>query len=187
MNKILAFGEIMMRLTPQEHHLIEEETSFDAYYGGTEANVLICLSHLGNQTSFLSRVPSNKLGLGVLSYLRSHNVGTKELRLEGDTLVLYFLEEVFAGRNSTVIYARKNAEVNNLKLEDLDLDQVFEGVTFFHTTGITLGISENAKNLAISLMKEAKKRNILTSFDFNYRSKLWTKEELLNTQGGLLP
>ena len=62
--KIVAYGEIMMRLSPQDYNQVADASTFDACYGGTESNVLVALSHLGNKTSFVSKVPNNPLGEG---------------------------------------------------------------------------------------------------------------------------
>ena len=46
--KIVAFGEIMLRLTPPDYTTISQARNFIANYGGGEANVLVSLSHLGH-------------------------------------------------------------------------------------------------------------------------------------------
>ena len=74
--KVVAFGEIMLRLTPPDYTTISEAKNFIANYGGAEANVLVSLSHLGNQTDFLTRVPDNQLGESAIMHLKRHGVGT---------------------------------------------------------------------------------------------------------------
>lgn len=179
-NKICAYGEIMMRLSPNNYNQIENETNFEACYGGTESNVLVALSHLGNKTEFISKIPNNSLGEGVLRHLLRHNVGVKHLIMEGNTLGLYFMEQGFGSKPSKVIYHRKNSEINTLNENDFNYDEVFKDVSWFHITGISLAISKNSKDVSLRLCKEAKKRNIKISFDFNYRSTLWTIEEAKN-------
>ena len=177
MNKIVAFGEIMLRLTPRNNNIIEESKEFDAYYGGTESNTLVTLSSLGNKTTYITKLPKDELGKGVVTHLRKHNVGLEGIVYGGDHLGLYFMEQGFGGRPSKVLYHRKGSSINTLKYEELNIDGIFKDASWFHLTGITLGISENAKKLAILLCKEAKKRKMNISFDFNYRSKLWTIDE----------
>ena len=62
MKKIVAYGEIMMRLTPENLIPLEDSIKMDICYGGTESNVLVALSHLGDETSYLTKLPDNKLG-----------------------------------------------------------------------------------------------------------------------------
>lgn len=187
MNKIVAFGEIMLRLSPKENNIIEDTNEYDAYYGGTESNTLVTLSSLGNKTSYITKVPNDSLGKGVIRHLRKHNVGTEGVILGGDRLGLYFMEQGFGGRSSQVLYHRKGSSVNTLTLDELNIDQIFENASWFHLTGITLGISNQAKELAIKLCEIAKNRNITISFDFNYRSKLWTIEEAVSAYKEIMP
>lgn len=185
--KIVAYGEIMMRLTPQDYTQLSESQVFDACYGGTESNVLVALSHLGNETSYVSKVPDNSLGEGVRRHLLRHEVGVDNLLMGGSMLGIYFLEQGYGNKPSKVIYHRKNAVVNTILEDDLDYDEIFKDASWFHVTGISLAISENSKNVSLRLCKEAKKRNVKVSFDFNYRATLWTIEEAYNTFKKIMP
>ena len=185
--KIVAYGEIMMRLTPQDYTQLSESQVFDACYGGTESNVLVALSHLGNKTSYVSKVPDNSLGEGVRRHLLRHEVGVDHLLMGGSMLGIYFLEQGYGNKPSKVIYHRKNAVVNTILEDDLDYDEIFKDASWFHITGISLAISENSKNVSFRLCKEAKKRNVKVSFDFNYRATLWTIEKAYNTFKKIMP
>ena len=87
------------------------------------------------------------------------------------------MEKGYGSRASNVIYHRKGSVINTLNEDEFNYDNVFNGASWFHVTGISLAISEASKAVAIRLCKEAKKRNIIVSFDFNYRSTLWSLEE----------
>lgn len=187
MKKIVAFGEIMLRLSPKDNNIIEDTNEYDAYYGGTESNTLVTLSSLGNETTYITKVPNDSLGKSVIRHLRKHNVGTEGVIFGGDRLGLYFMEQGFGGRPSQVLYHRKGSSVNTLTLDELNIDQIFENANWFHLTGITLGISNQAKELAIKLCEIAKNKNITISFDFNYRSKLWTIEEAKSAYKEIMP
>ncbi len=177
MNKIVGYGEIMMRLTPKDNNRIDDSNMFESCYGGTESNVLVTLSHLGNNTDFITKIPDNSLGEGVIRHLLKHRVGVNNIVQSGTTLGMYFMEQGFSSRPSSVIYNRKSAVINSLSISELNLDDIFKDATWFHVSGISLAISETSKNIVLSLCKEAKKRNIKISFDFNYRSTLWSLEE----------
>lgn len=180
MGKIVAYGEIMMRLTPQNLVSLEDANTLDLCYGGTESNVLVALSHLGDETSFLTKLPDNQLGEAVTRHLLRHQVGVSDIVYGGSMLGIYFMEQGFSSRPSSVIYHRKAAVINTLNINDFDYDKVFNGASWFHVTGISLAISEASKLVAIKLCQEAKKRNITVSFDFNYRATLWSLEEAKN-------
>ena len=177
MGKVVAYGEIMMRLTPQNYLSLEDCNQLDLCYGGTESNVLVALSHLDNETSFLTKLPDNQLGEAVTRHLLRHQVGVSDIVYGGSMLGIYFMEQGYASRPSSVIYHRKAAVINTLTVDDFDYDKVFADASWFHVTGISLAISEASKSVAIRLCQEAKKRNITVSFDFNYRATLWSISE----------
>lgn len=175
--QIVAFGEVMLRLTPPDNTSILQTNRFSAVYGGSESNVLVALSSMGHKTRLISAVPDNALGASVIKHLRSYGVDTSLMKQEGDTLGMYFLEEGFGDRQSQVIYARKHAEITHLSENDFSYDDVFCDCGLFHISGISFALSASVKALCFRLLKEAKNRNIPISFDFNYRSKLWREQE----------
>lgn len=186
-NKIISFGEIMLRLTPPDKQLIVQTSSFDGCYGGSEANVLVCLSCLGDKTDYLTALPKNDLGLAVIRHLNSFGVGTDNIIRQGERLGMYFLSESAGERPAAVIYNRKDSEVSKLDEGAFNCDEIFKDCSIFHISGISFAISESSKRLCFELIKAAKERGILVSFDFNYRSKLWTIPQASETYKEILP
>ncbi len=185
--KIVAFGEILLRLTPPDKNSIISTNSFSAFYGGSESNVLVALSSLGNKTMFVSALPDNELGLSAIKHLNSYGVDCSLVKKSGDTLGMYFVEEGFGERPSKVIYSRKYSEITHLSKEDFNFDDVFSDCGLFHISGISFALSESVKKLCMAFLNEAKKRKIKVSFDFNYRSKLWSIEEARGVFKKIIP
>ena len=175
-NKILAYGEIMLRLKAASGSIADSK-SFEACYGGTEANVLACMSGLGHATSYLTGLPTTELGQAVLNHLCGYGVGVSDVVMRGDTLGMYFVEDGTASRGSNVLYLRKHSEFTRLTETDVNYDKVFDGVSLFHVSGISFALSDSSRRLGYRLLEEAKKRNVKISFDFNYRAKLWSVDE----------
>ena len=175
-NKVLAFGEIMLRLKAVEGGIADSK-SFEACYGGTEANVLACMSCLGHSTKYLTALPDTELGQAVLNHLADFNIDTSSVKVAGDVLGMYFVEDGTASRGSNVLYLRRFSEFTRLTENDFDYDSVFDGVQLFHISGISFALSDSSRSLAYRLLKEAKKRGVKISFDFNYRAKLWSVEQ----------
>ena len=71
-----------------------------------------------------------------------------------------------------VIYDRAYLAISPEKPGNVDWEKVFEGVDWFHITGITPAISKSAMEPFLESVKEAKKRNITVSCDLNYRKNL---------------
>ena len=175
--KILTFGEIMLRLSTPDYSTINQTQSFLVNYGGGEANVAVALAHMGHKTYFMSKLPPNQLGDGAITHLKSHGVDTTYVVRGSTTIGIYFLETGFGGRPSKVIYNRKHSAITRISEDEFDWDEIFSSATWFHLSGITLALGERVRKVALRAVKEAKKHNVPVSFDFNYRSKLWTVEE----------
>lgn len=170
-------GEIMMRLSPPYYNTLIQSNTLSVTYGGGEANVAVSLANFGHQTKFITALPSNNLGDGACNYLRGYGVDLSAVKRSGDNLGIYFLETGFGGRASQVTYKRSHAEVTKIKPEDFDFKAIFSDADWFHISGITLALSDDACNTAIYAMKIANEMGVKVSFDFNYRSKLWSIEE----------
>lgn len=175
--KIVAFGEIMLRLTPPDYTTIAQARNFIANYGGGEANVLVSLSHLGHNTEFVTKLPDNQLGDSAIKHLKSHGVETDNIVRGGSNLGMYFVETGFGGRPSKVLYNRRYSSVTTIEPDEIDYDKVFANATWFHLSGITLALGNHVRNVAFKCLEYAEKYNVKVSFDFNYRSKLWNSIE----------
>lgn len=171
--KILAFGEIMLRLTPPDYTTISQAINFLANYGGCEANVLVSLSHLGHETEFLTKLPDNQLGDSAMRHLKSHGVSTDHVVRGSSNIGMYFVETGFGGRPSKVIYNRKHSSVTRILTKEIDFDDLFKNVKWFHLSGITLALGDKVRKVAYKCLEYCQKNNITVSFDFNFRSKLW--------------
>jgi 2-dehydro-3-deoxygluconokinase len=77
-------------------------------------------------------------------------------------------------RAPVVFYNRSNEAAAHLKPGDFKWDEIFEGgVRWFHSGGIFASLSETTGELIIEGMKAAKAAGAITSFDLNFRAKLW--------------
>ena len=171
--KYLTFGEIMLRLRAPGHERFFQSNMMEATFGGGEANVAVSLANYGEDAAYLTVLPENTLGDECIRELRRFGVDTKRILRGKGRMGIYFLE---AGANqlpSKVVYDRAYSSIALAKPGDIDWDKAFEGVGWFHITGITPAISESAMELSLESVKEAKKRNITVSCDLNYRKNLW--------------
>jgi 2-dehydro-3-deoxygluconokinase len=173
MAKIITFGEIMLRLATPGYQRFAQATTFEATYGGGEANVAVSLSNFGMSTSFVTRLPNNDLGQACAMNLRKFGVGTDHINYGGERLGIYYLETGAVNRPSKVVYDRAYSSFSEVKPEMFDWDKIFEGAEWFHWTGITPAVSEGAAQACLEACKVAKAKGIKISCDLNYRAKLW--------------
>lgn len=177
MKNIVTIGEIMMRLSPPDNNKILNTTSFNINYGGGEANVAVALAQYGIDASFITKLPENSIGDAVIKHLKGFGVKTDSIIRGGKRLGIYFLENGYSIRNSKVIYDRADSSITDAGISEYNWDEIYKNKDILHISGITLALSEKAFSLGKTAIIEAKKRNLKVSFDFNYRSKLWTLEE----------
>lgn len=173
MAQVVTFGEIMLRLSPPSMARFSQARSFDVIYGGGESNVAVSLAHFGIETDYVTRLPSNDLGEACRNYLRQYGVGTDYIVMGGDRLGIYFLEHGAVMRGSKVIYDRAGSALATIEPGMIDWEAVFEGVEWFHWTGITPAISEGAAAVCLEAVKAARQQGLTVSTDLNYRKKLW--------------
>ena len=186
-NKVLGFGEIMLRLTPTNFQRVIQAESFEATYAGGEANVICSLSMFGHDTKMITKLPQNVLGDKVIRAMNAFGVDTKDIVRGNGRLGIYFLEQGHGVRNSDVTYDREYSAISMATKEDFNLDKILEDVKLIHISGVTPALSKNLYDLSIDFIKAAKERGILVSYDSNYRSKLWSLEEARSFMLEVLP
>lgn len=173
MNKVVAFGEIMLRLSTERHLRFSQAKFFAASYGGGEFNVAVSLANYGIQAEFVTRVPKNEIGACALKEMRKLNVGSSNVVQGGDRLGIYYLETGAGTRGSNVVYDRANSAIATTSPGDFDWEAILKDATWFHWSGITPAISENAAKACLEAVKTAHRLGLTISCDLNYRSKLW--------------
>ena len=129
--------------------------------------------------AWLSRLPASPMGRYVANRIAQYGVDvSKVVWAEDERLGIYFHEKAQAPRASEIIYDRKDSAMSRMQPRDLP-DGLFEaGVSqSFHVTGITLAISETARDTVHEALRRAKSAGWRVSFDTNFRSKLWRGAE----------
>ena len=173
MKRVVTFGEIMLRLAPQGFLRFSQASSFDVIYGGGESNVAVSLANYGVPVDFVTRLPDNDIGHCAMMEMRKRGVGVDKIVWGGNRLGIYFLETGAVSRGSKVVYDRAHSAIAEIQPGMIDWDAVFDGVAWFHWTGITPAISQGAADACLEAVKAASERGITISTDLNYRAKLW--------------
>lgn len=127
MNKVVSFGEIMLRLSPPGQSRMIQADRFDAVFGGSEANVAVALANLGLYTSFITKLPQNELGRAAENSLRRFGVDTTNTVKGTGRLGIYFLEKGADHRPSKVIYDRTGSAFSLASKKDFDWENILSG------------------------------------------------------------
>ena len=171
--KVVAFGEIMLRLSTPDYLRFSQSNTLNATFGGGEANVAVSLANFGIPVDYVTRLPKNDIGQACLMDLRKYGVGVENIVWGGNRLGIYFLETGAVSRGSKVVYDRAHSAVSEIKPGMIDWNKVFENTGWFHWTGITPAISQSAADVCLEAIKKANELGITVSCDLNYRKNLW--------------
>ena len=176
-NRVITFGEIMLRLAPEGYYRFVQANSFGATYGGGEANVAVSLANFGIDTAFVTKLPAHEIGQAAVNELRKFGVDTSRIVRGGNRIGIYFLEKGASQRPSKVIYDRAHSAIAEASPEDFDWNEIFQNADWFHFTGITPALNDTLAAICLDACKKAKELGLTVSCDLNYRNKLWSREK----------
>lgn len=171
MGKVLCFGELLLRLSPGENWL--QDNDLPAFVGGAEANVATALALWGQDVGYCTALPDNYISKQLAIYLEQKNIDTSSIHYSGNRIGLYFLQQGTDVKHSGIVYDRANSSFAELKKGMINWDSVFEGVDWFHLSAIAASVSQSAADVCEEALIAAQKKGIVVSLDLNYRNKLW--------------
>jgi 2-dehydro-3-deoxygluconokinase len=172
-DKIVTFGEIMLRLKSPHYERLFQSNTLEATFGGGEANVAVSLCNFGLETKFVTLLPDNDIGKACHSELRKFGVDTSGIVFAPGRMGIYFLESGVNQRPSKVIYDRAGSCFASARVGSIPWSVHFADAGWFHITGITPAVSASAAGLTLEAVKAAKEAGLTVSCDLNYRKNLW--------------
>lgn len=170
---VVTFGELMLRLATSRSDMPLQSPTFDLAFGGAEANVAVALAQLGTPSRFASVLPTNFLGDAALRELRQFGVEDSAVMRKDGRLGLYFLASGGGLRPANVLYDRAGSAFATIEPDEIDWKTALAGAQWFHTTGISLAVSEQAEAAALRGLQAARAAGCKVSFDCNFRARLW--------------
>ncbi len=185
--KAVTFGELMLRLAPPDYLRFLQTEAFEVTYGGGEANVAVSLANFGIEAAFVTKLPKHEIGQAAVNSLRKFGVDTSHIARGGNRVGIYYCEKGASQRPSKVIYDRAGSSIATASPEDFDWDKIFEGVNWFHWTGITPALGDNCTAILKKALEACKKKKIIVSCDLNYRKNLWSKDKAKEVMTTLMP
>ncbi len=171
--RIVALGEVLLRLSPPGRKLIRQSSSLDIEVGGAEANVLAALSALGHETALVSCLPDNPLGSMAKATIASNGIDTRHIAVSDGRVGLYFFENGQGWRPSRIIYDREGSSFANADFTQWNLSDAIDGARLLHLSGITPALGEGPSKLALAAARIANELGVPVSFDGNFRAQLW--------------
>ena len=175
--KVVTFGEIMMKFSPLSYQRFLQTTAMNVEYAGAEANVAVSLANYGIESAFVTKLPNNDLGEAAINAIRHYGVEANSIVRGGNRIGIYFSEKGASQRPSKVIYDRAGSAIACAESSDFDWNTIFENASWFHFTGITPALSDSLANICLEACRVAKSKGITISCDLNYRNKLWSRDK----------
>jgi 2-dehydro-3-deoxygluconokinase len=175
----LSLGALVHRLDPGIVPF-RKATECQIHVSGGEFN---CAANLSNcfqlKTASATAMVDYPIGDMIAERVRAMGVRPFYKKFEhngvnGPNMATVYSDRGYGVRAPVVFYNRSNEAAAQLKPGDFDWGAIFtEGVRWFHSGGIFAALSESTGEVIIEGMKAAKKAGAVTSFDLNYRAKLW--------------
>jgi 2-dehydro-3-deoxygluconokinase len=184
--KVVTFGEIMLRLSPPGFERFFQSPLLSATFGGGEANAAISLAHFGLHSVYVTCLPKHAIGEGAVRALRAEGVDTSAIVRIGDRVGIYFAETGASQRASTVIYDRAHSAISEMSPDAVDWPRVMQDASWFHVTGITPALGDRAAAATTAAVRAAKRAGARVSVDLNFRKKLWSEAKAQATMKPLM-
>ena len=185
----------MVRLSPPGHGRIEFSKTLEVDVGGGEFNVAYACARLGLRTGLVSKLPDNYVARIILNHARGAGMCVGHVVMEKydgvgrkNRVGLNFTEVGTGVRASVTMYDRGNSSASNMKAEDVDWKRLFneEGARWLHTGGIFTSLSDATASTVTAALKAANEAGTITSYDLNFRSKLWSSAEAIATTKNIM-
>lgn len=171
--RVVTFGEIMLRLkTPQNLRILQAD-SFEASYGGAEANVAVALAVLGDEVSFVTKLPENPIGQAALNEVRRFGAYTGDIVRGGGRLGTYYFEKGSNIRPTNVVYDRAYSAFAMSDPQDYRWEEILRDAAFFYFSGVTPAVGDSVVQALREALSYCREQGIFVVCDLNYRSKLW--------------
>jgi 2-dehydro-3-deoxygluconokinase len=187
MNRVVAFGELLLSLSAKGNQRLVQAEEFTARYTGAEANVAVSLAHLGVEAYVVSKVPAHEIGQACINALRRFGVNTEHVVRGGDRLGALYMESGASQRPTKVIYDRAPSSFRQIRLADLDWDAVLADKHWFHFSGTAPALGPQVVEVLTAGISTARRLGLTVSCDCNYRSKLWSREDAGRMLTTLMP
>lgn len=183
---LVCFGELMIRLQAQGYEKLVQSNLLEVKFTGAEANVGVSCANYGLPSYVVSQVPVHDIGQACINYLRRYGLDTSYVKRGGDRLGILYTETGYSQRASKVIYDRANSSFTELELGPSEWEAILEGKNWFHFCGTAPAQGERVRKTLLCGLQVAKANGLTVSVDYNYRSKLWSRNDARATMEHLM-
>ncbi|TWT04385.1 sugar kinase [Planococcus sp. CPCC 101016] len=183
---VLTIGDAMITMNPSTTGPLKYVTQFERKVGGAEMNFAIGCARLGLNSKWISRLGKDDFGRVIYNFARGEGIDVSSVSfVEGVPTSLNF-KEIHANGTGKTFYYREPSPIATLTEDDITED-LFEDIHAVHLTGVYLALGKKNMRIAKKILKIAKQKGIIVSFDPNIRLKLWSIEEAREAYEAIFP
>ena len=187
MGKILCFGELLLRFSPETDGHWLKNHQMPVYLGGAELNVATALANWSLPVAYCTVLPPHDLSKDIIASLQERHIHTGKTIFSGDRIGCYYLTQGSDMKNQSVIYDRGHSAFGELKTGMINWDYILQDVSWFHFSAISPALNESVASVCLEALKAASKRNITISIDLNHRPILWKNRNPHDVMSILMP
>jgi len=174
--ELVTFGETMGVFASHDLGPLRNGQRMVLGIAGSESNVAIGVRRLGHSVAWAGRVGADPIGRLVLRELRAEGVDISRAVIDHEASNGFMMKVHRSTATSEVIYSRRNSAGSTLSPADVPTELV-AGARLLHITGITLALSESARNAVYTAIDVAKAHGVRISLDLNHRRTLWSDDD----------
>lgn len=171
--RIVTFGELLLRFSKPGQLRLTQGDMFTSKYGGSEANVAVSLATLGDDVTYITRLPDTPVGHAGAMNLAQLGVDISHVIYGGQRIGTYYFEPAAGMRAAKVVYDRAGSAYYDLKPGMIPWRDILKNADIFQVSGITAAISQQAADATFEALDIAEELEVTISFDINYRKNLW--------------
>jgi len=165
---ILALGEAMVEFNQTS------EASGRLYlqgFGGDTSNFAVSAARQGAQVGVLSALGDDVYGAMLRAMWREEGIDDSGVATDADAFTaIYFVTHDAAGHHFS--FFRRGSAASRMTFAQLPIE-AFASTRVLHVSGISLAISESARETCFAAMRAARAAGAMVSFDTNFRATLW--------------
>ena len=173
MQRIVTFGELLLRFSKPHQLRLTQGDMFTSKYGGSEANVAVSLATQGENVTYITRLPDTPVGHAGAQCMAQLGVDIRRIVYGGQRIGTYYFEPAAGMRAAKVVYDRDHSAYYDLAPGMIPWRDILKNADIFQVSGITAAISQQAADATFEALDIADELGITVSFDINYRKNLW--------------
>ena len=171
---VVAVGETMIMLVPEEGTSLETTRQFTSHIGGAESNVAMYLARLGVPVRWASVMRDDPLGRRIATELAESGVDVSAISWRDTDQTGVYLKD--PGPEATTVYYYRQGSAARMIGPTIWQDERLRRAAVLHLTGITPALSASANEAIEAAVVGRETGAALVSFDINYRPGLWSVE-----------